>query len=152
MIALDEQLGVLLSRRSNLERRSSSPRSTPPRERVAELLSSRHGSGVPDPSYPTVEQRVAYLFDSSAKLYERHPGLTALIPAELYERGRRLATRLAQHDSPIVMLHGDLTPGNILDGGAERQLTQRECDAGHRNGGCPRLLFLARSPAIGRYP
>ena len=27
------------------------------------------------------------------------------------------------------MLHGGLTPGNILDGGAERQLTQRECDA-----------------------
>jgi hypothetical protein len=43
--------------------------------------------GVPDPSYPTLEQRVAYLFDSSAKLYERHPELTALIPPELYEAG-----------------------------------------------------------------
>ncbi len=94
----------------------------PAAESVAELLSSLHGSGVPDPSYPTVEQRVAYLFDSSAKLYERHPELTALIPPELYERGRRLATRLAQHDSPIVLLHGDLTPSNILDGGAERGL------------------------------
>jgi streptomycin 6-kinase len=79
-------------------------------------VSSLHGSGVPDPSYPTVGQRVAYLFDSSAKLYERHLELTALISPELYERGRRLA----QHDSPIVMLHGDLTPSNILDGGAER--------------------------------
>jgi streptomycin 6-kinase len=57
------------------------------------------------------------------KLYERHPELTALIPPELYESGRWLAKRLAQqHDSPIVLLHGDLTPSNILDGGAERGL------------------------------
>ena len=89
---------------------------------VAELLSSLHGSGVPDPSYPKVEQHVAYLFDASAKLYQRHPELTALIPPERYERGRRLATRLAQHDSQTVLLHGDLTPSNILDGGAERGL------------------------------
>lgn len=94
----------------------------PELETVAELLNSLHASGVPAPSYPTVGQRVAYLFDSSVKLYERHPELTALIPPELYERGRRLANQLAQHDSPIVLLHGDLTPSNILDGGAERGL------------------------------
>lgn len=52
------------------------------------------------------------------RLYERHPELTALVPPELYGRGRRLA----QHAWPIVLLHGDLTPGNILDGGAERGL------------------------------
>jgi streptomycin 6-kinase len=56
------------------------------------------------------------------RLYERHPELTALIPPGRYQRGRRLATRLAQHAWPIVLLHGDLTPGNILDGGAERGL------------------------------
>jgi hypothetical protein len=96
----------------------------PELETVAELLNSLHASGVPDPSYPTVGQRVAaYLFDSSVKLYERHPKLTALIPPELYESGRWLAKRLAQqHDSPIVLPHGDLTPSNILDGGAERGL------------------------------
>jgi streptomycin 6-kinase len=74
-------------------------------------------SGIPDPTYPTVAQRVAYLFDSSVRLYDRHPELTALVPRELYERGRRLATRLAQDASPIVLLHGDLTPSNVLDGG-----------------------------------
>ncbi len=40
----------------------------------------------------------------------------------LYERGRRLATRLAQLGSQSVLLHGDLTPSNILDGGHERGL------------------------------
>jgi streptomycin 6-kinase len=122
VIALDEQLGALLIEAIEPGTPLVVSSIYPAEESVAELLRSLHGSGVPDPSYPTVEQRAAYLFDSGAKLYERHPELTALIPPGLYERGRRLATRLAQHDSPIVLLHGDLTPSNILDGGAERGL------------------------------
>jgi streptomycin 6-kinase len=122
VIALDEQLGALLIEAIQPGTPLDLSSVYPAADRVAGLLSSLHASGVPDPSYPTVGQRVAYLFGASAKLYERHPELTALIPPELYERGHRLATRLAQHDSPIVLLHGDLTPGNILDGGAERGL------------------------------
>jgi streptomycin 6-kinase len=122
VIALDEQLGALLIEAIEPGTPLVVSSIYPAAQSVAELLSSLHGSGVPDPSYPTVEQRVACLFDSSAKLYERHPELTALIPPGLYERGRRLATRLAQHDSPTVLLHGDLTPSNIIDGGAERGL------------------------------
>jgi streptomycin 6-kinase len=122
VIALDEQLGALLIEAIEPGTPLVVSSIYPAAESVAELLSSLHGSGVPDPSYPTVERRVAHLFDSAAKLYEGHPELTALIPPELYERGGRLATRLAQHDSPIVLLHGDLTPSNILDGGAERGL------------------------------
>ena len=45
-----------------------------------------------------------------------------MIPPELYERGRQLATRLAQSVPPTALLHGDLTPSNILDGGAQRGL------------------------------
>jgi streptomycin 6-kinase len=56
------------------------------------------------------------------KLYERHPRLTTLVPLELYERGRTLANRLADQHAPTVVLHGDLTPSNVLDGGAERGL------------------------------
>ena len=122
VIALDEQLGALLIEAIEPGTPLVVSSIYPAAESVAELLTSLHESGVSNPSYPTVEQRVAYLFDSSAKLYERHPELTALIPPDLYERGRRLATRLAQHDSPVVLLHGDLTPSNILDGGPERGL------------------------------
>src|SRR5262249_4910642 len=94
----------------------------PAAEDVAALLNSLHDSGVPGPSYPAAGQRVAYLFGSSAKLYERDPELRAVIPPELYGRGPGLATRLAQHDSAAALLHGDLTPSNILDGGARRGL------------------------------
>jgi streptomycin 6-kinase len=121
VLAFDEQLGALLIEAIEPGTPLVVSATYPDLERVAELLNSLHASGVPDPSYPTVARRVANLFDSSVRLYERHPELTALIPPELYERGRRLATRLAQDTSPIVLLHGDLTPSNILDG-AERGL------------------------------
>jgi len=122
VIALDEQRGALLIEAIEPGTPLAVSSVYPAAEGVAGLLSSLHESDVPGPSYPAAGQRVAYLFGSSARLYDRHPELTALIPPELYERGHQLATRLAQHDLPVVLLHGDLTPGNILDGGAERGL------------------------------
>ena len=122
VLALDEQLGALLIEAIEPGTALDVSATYPRLETVAELLRSLHASGDPDPSYPSVARRVAYLFESSRKLYERHPQLAALIPPELYERGRRLATRLARDASPIVLLHGDLTPSNILDGGSVRGL------------------------------
>jgi streptomycin 6-kinase len=122
VIALDEQLAALLLEAIEPGTPLIVSGAYPAAERLAELLNSLHGSGDPDGSYPMVEQRVSYLFDSSAKLYERHPELIAFVPPDLDERGRERATRLARHDIPIVVLHGDLTPSNILDGGAERGL------------------------------
>jgi len=122
VLALDEQLGAFLIEAIEPGTPLVVSSTYPALERVAELLNSLHASGVPDPSYPTVGQRVAYLFDASATLYERHPELAALIRPALYERGRRHAIGLAQDASPSFLLHGDLTPSNILDGGAERGL------------------------------
>jgi len=89
---------------------------------VTELLTSLHETGAPDPSYPPLAHRIAYLFDSGTKPYTRHPELIEVIPLELYERGRRFASRLVEHVAPTSLLHGDLTPSNILDGGDERGL------------------------------
>jgi streptomycin 6-kinase len=89
---------------------------------VADLLSCLHTRGRPDQRYPPVAQRVAYLFAATAKLYRVDPGLAGVVSPALYERGRRLAARLATQPAPTVLLHGDLTPSNILDGGAERGL------------------------------
>jgi streptomycin 6-kinase len=122
VLALDEQLGALLLEAIEPGTPLVVSSTYPDLERIAELLRALHTSSVPDPSYPTVTQRVAYLFDASTKLYQRHPELTGLVLPKLYERGHRLATRLAQEGSPIVLLHGDLTPSNLLDGSAERGL------------------------------
>jgi streptomycin 6-kinase len=91
-------------------------------ETAATFLTALHANGVPDPSYPSLADRVAYLFESGTKPYTRQPEPRELVPPELYERGRRLATQLAETVSPTALLHGDLTPSNILGGGAERGL------------------------------
>lgn len=93
----------------------------PPLERMVQLLVALHEGDV-DPSYPSVEARVVYLFEASAVMYDRSPHLAAVIPPELYVRGRQLAVHLATDGPPLVLLHGDLTPRNVLDGGKTRGL------------------------------
>jgi streptomycin 6-kinase len=65
---------------------------------------------------------VADLYEAGLKNYERRPELASVVPPELYERGRQLAMRLAADAPTTVLLHGDLTPANILDGGEARGL------------------------------
>jgi streptomycin 6-kinase len=122
MSALDESIAALLIEAIEPGTPLVVSSAHPAAEDVAELMSALHETGVADRSWPTVADRIDHLFDSSLKLYEWHPELVDLIPRNLYERGRRLAMRLAQDDLPTVLLHGDLTPTNILDGGAERGL------------------------------
>jgi streptomycin 6-kinase len=122
VIAFDDQLGALLLEAIEPGTPLIVSMRYPALERVVGLLSALHGQPVTDGSYPTVTQRVDDLFRSSTKLYERTQRLTEVVPYELYERGHALATRLAHNDVVTVLLHGDLTPRNILDGGAERGL------------------------------
>ena len=74
----------------------------------------------PSPALPPLEERIASLYRSGEKNYARRPDLQALVPQSLYERGRRAAHALAADTTPRVVLHGDLTPANVLDGGTER--------------------------------
>jgi streptomycin 6-kinase len=122
VIALDEQLGALLIEAVEPGTPLDLSPACPGAGSVAELLRALHENGAPGPPYPPAGQRVAYLFGSSAKLYERHPELAALVQPRLCQRGHRLAARLAAHGCPAVLLHGDLTPSNILDGGPGRGL------------------------------
>jgi streptomycin 6-kinase len=91
-------------------------------ESLAGLINSLHADAVPDASYRPVAEHIAYLYASGSKNYERRPGLAALISPDLFERGRQLALRLADEAAATVLLHGDLTPVNVLDGGEERGL------------------------------
>lgn len=88
---------------------------------LADLLTGLHGASIAAP-FPPVALRVKRLFDSGLRDYDYQPQLTALIPPALYDRGRRLAMRLATRPPTPVPLHGDLTPVNIVDGGAPRGL------------------------------
>ena len=69
---------------------------------------------------PAVTQFIAYLFGSWARQRQLHPELVELVPGDLFERGRGFAARLAAESSATVVLHGDLTPVNVLDGGDRR--------------------------------
>jgi streptomycin 6-kinase len=117
----DEGVGALLLEAVEPGTALDEARGYPPIERLGELMRSLHAGGVPA-SHRPVAARVAYLFDSGRKHYERAPQLVELVPKEVYERGRDLALRLAEDAPTEVLLHGDLTPVNVLDGGAERGL------------------------------
>jgi streptomycin 6-kinase len=83
VIEFDEQLGALVIEAIEPGTPLAVSSIYPEAQQIAELLSSLHASGVPDPFFATLGQRVAYLFDSSARLYQRHPEVLPLIPTEL---------------------------------------------------------------------
>jgi streptomycin 6-kinase len=90
---------------------------------VAQILMALHNTqGTSDRAFPSVADRVAYLFAAWARERQSDPTQVALVPQELFDRGQRLALRLAEEPSPTVLLHGDFTPVNILDGGEPRGL------------------------------
>jgi streptomycin 6-kinase len=122
VLAVDESVGALLLEAVEPGTPLIESATYPKLESLVALLTSLHENGVPDPLYRPVTDHIAYLFDSGRKNYERKPDLAGLIPPELYARGRQLAMRLAADVAPTVLLHGDLTPVNVLDGGAERGL------------------------------
>jgi streptomycin 6-kinase len=89
---------------------------------IAKILTALHTQGTPDRSFQSVADRVTYLFAAWARERQRDPIQVALVTDELFERGRWLAIRLAEETSRTVLLHGDFTPVNLLDGGQRRGL------------------------------
>jgi streptomycin 6-kinase len=122
VLATDESVGALLIEAIEPGTALDEATAYPSMESLIDLMTSLHANGVPDSSYRPVASHIAYLFDSGMKNYERRPELAEVVSHELYERGRQLAMRLAEDDSSAVLLHGDLTPVNVLDGGEDRGL------------------------------
>ena len=89
---------------------------------VARILTALHTQPALERAFPSLPDRITYLFAGWARERQNDPAQLALIPDDLLERGRRLALRLAGEPSRTVLLHGDFTPVNILDGGAGRGL------------------------------
>ena len=118
VLAVDERVGGLLIEAVEPGTPLAESVAAYPRpESVAALMTSLHVQSVPDYSYRPVAERIANLYESGRKNYERRPQLATLIPPKLYERGCELAMRLSADAPTTVLLHGDLTPVNVLDGG-----------------------------------
>jgi streptomycin 6-kinase len=121
VLAVDDQLGaVLLGAIEPGTPLDLSPE-YPSLESLGALLACLHQHGPPGVRR-SVTDRINDLFESGRKNYERRPDLGAVIPPDLYEQGRQLALRLAADTRKAVVLHGDLTPVNILIGGPDRGL------------------------------
>jgi streptomycin 6-kinase len=88
---------------------------TPRVSEAAELIAALHAAGDPAGAPPLLE-RVDFVFP----LWERR--LPPSVPVSLLRRGHALAHELAGGDAPVVLLHGDLHPGNVLHGGPGRGL------------------------------
>jgi streptomycin 6-kinase len=121
VLAVDERSGVLMIEAIEPGTALDESLGYPSMDRVSSLLNSLH-EAAPVAAYPTVADRVAYLFDSAAKTYSRRPDLASLVPHELHDRSRESALKLAVGLSPTILPHGDLTPVNILEGGSDRGL------------------------------
>jgi streptomycin 6-kinase len=71
-------------------------------------------------SLPSMAEGMAVMFDRTARR-RADPRVAGLVPPGLVDRAQRLALALAA-DGPGGLVHGDLHPANVLDGGPGRGL------------------------------
>ena len=94
-------------------------------DEIASLIVGLHRSGTPVVGNGVVPQaeRIEFIFEYwIGRHASRGAAVTRAVPVERLRRGRALARQLAADACQPVLLHGDLHPGNVLDGGAERGL------------------------------
>lgn len=70
-------------------------------------------------SFPPLIELVEFFFGFWGG-QSRKPEAAAAVPRDLVERSLAAARELAARPGPEVLLHGDLHPRNVLDGGPER--------------------------------
>ncbi len=91
---------------------------------VAGLVGALHRAGTPAVGQGVVSlaERVEFIFEHWTERYRGHPEVTDVVPLARLQRGREFARRLVAGVGSSVLLHGDLHPGNVLDGGQSRGL------------------------------
>lgn len=91
---------------------------------VAELISALHRSGAPvvEDGVKSLAGRVDFMFNHWIERHGHRPEVAAVVSVERVRRGYDLARELARHLDAPVLLHGDLHPYNVLDGGNTRGL------------------------------
>jgi streptomycin 6-kinase len=116
VIEVDEELGALLLEEVEPGTTLAEGTAYPAARDIGQLLRSLHDADIAGLRFPSLIERVDALFRSSEALYRAFPDLGDVIAPELYERGWAEASELANDQSKSVLLHGDLTPSNILVG------------------------------------
>lgn len=93
----------------------------PPLADVAGLLTALRQAPAPDiGSLPGMAEGLTVMFDRTARR-RAGPPVAGLVAPGLVDRAQRLALALAA-DGPAGLVHGDLHPANVLDGGPGRGL------------------------------
>lgn len=91
---------------------------------IAKLIDALHRSGVPEvgEEISSLADRVEFVFHRWHAQYAGEAAATAVASPQRVRRARDLARQLARSEGERVLLHGDLHPTNVLDGGAGRGL------------------------------
>lgn len=117
--AVDPRHGAILMERVEGETVAAKD-VVPPMETIGDLIARLHGVEVAPSQRRELRPltaRVQFVFDHWHR--ERVEGPAAdLVPAALLHRGSAIARDLAHGSVDVVPLHGDLHPGNVIDGGS----------------------------------
>jgi streptomycin 6-kinase len=92
---------------------------------VANLIDSLHrcGARATADGWVSFAERVEFIFEHWIERHRlRGEAVTRAVPVDRLRRGHELARALVDDAGVAVLLHGDLHPGNVLDGGAARGL------------------------------
>jgi streptomycin 6-kinase len=92
---------------------------------VADLIGGLHRSGAPVAAtgVRTLGDAIEFIFEHWIERHGRRGEAVArAVPVDRLRRGRELARKLVADAGVPVLLHGDLHPANVLDGGPARGL------------------------------
>jgi streptomycin 6-kinase len=91
---------------------------------VAGLIGALHRAATPCLGRDVVPlpERVEFIFAHWTERYRARPEVADVVPPARLQSGHQLARRLLAESRREVLLHGDLHPGNVLDGGEGRGL------------------------------
>lgn len=91
---------------------------------VADLIGGLHRTdvSVADHGVVSLAEGVERMFSRWTSQSEHNRVVGEIVPIERVNQGLQLAQTLATYQTDTVLLHGDLHPGNVLDGGDTRGL------------------------------
>ncbi|WP_046471315.1 aminoglycoside phosphotransferase family protein [Allosalinactinospora lopnorensis] len=121
---VDPERGAVLLEAIGTGRTVALSGTVPPMEAVGTLIADLHSVAVPPEArrelHP-LSSRINFLFGHFENRRSSGPAAD-LVPASFLHHGHAYARALAQGEEDVVLLHADLHPGNVVDGGPERGL------------------------------